>query len=35
MVQNDGSEKPDAGARIYWDREKASSVDSKKYQADG
>lgn len=32
MVYTGGSEKNEAGARIYWDRKKADSVDFKKYR---
>lgn len=32
MVGTDGSEKSEAGARIYWDRKKAESVDFKQYR---
>lgn len=32
MVYTDGSEKNEAGARIYWDRKKADSVDFKQYR---
>ena len=32
MVSTGGSEKEEAGARIYWDRAKADSIDFKQYR---